>query len=104
MIEIGDNVIMGPRINLLAENHGFDRTDVPIKEQGVRRSFIKIEDDCWIGLNAVILQGVTLGHGCIVGAGAVVTKSVPPWSIAVGVPARVVGRRPGAPEPTGEAR
>ena len=55
-------------------------------------------------LNAVILQGVTLGRGCIVGAGAVVTRSIPPWSIAMGVPARVVGRRPGAPESAAEAR
>lgn len=57
-----------------------------------------IEDDVWIGLNAVVLQGVTIGRGAIIGAGAVVNRSIPAWSIAVGVPARVVGRRPGAPD------
>jgi acetyltransferase-like isoleucine patch superfamily enzyme len=64
---------------------------------------VVIEDDVWIGLNAVILQGVTIGHGTIVGAGAVVNKSIPPWSVAVGVPARVIGRRKGAPPPEDQA-
>ena len=78
-------------------SHSADRCDIPINDQPVLTDPITIEDDVWIGLNAVILQGVTIGRGAIVGAGAVVTKSLPPWSIAVGVPAKVTGRREGAP-------
>jgi bifunctional N-acetylglucosamine-1-phosphate-uridyltransferase/glucosamine-1-phosphate-acetyltransferase GlmU-like protein len=92
-IEIGSHVMLGPRVNLLAERHAADRTDVPMKSQGVLRSFIRIEDDCWIGANATILAGVTVGHGSIVAAGAVVTRDVPPFSVAAGVPARVVKTR-----------
>ncbi|WP_295438996.1 DapH/DapD/GlmU-related protein [uncultured Thiodictyon sp.] len=103
-VTIGRNVLVAAHSSINTVSHTTQRCDIPINDQPVLTDPVVIEDDCWIGLNAVILQGVTLGHGCIIGAGAVVTKSIPPWSIAVGVPARVVGRRPGAPEPTGEAR
>ena len=62
-------------------------------EQGVNRSFVKIEDDCWIAANSVILSGVTVGKGSIVAAGAVVTKDVPPFSIVAGNPAQVIKSR-----------
>lgn len=55
---------------------------------------IHIEDDCWIGANAVILPGVTIGRGSTIGAGAIVSRDVPPYSIAVGIPARVVKKLP----------
>jgi acetyltransferase-like isoleucine patch superfamily enzyme len=71
---------------------------VPMRNQGVRREFIRVEDDCWIASHAVVLAGVTVGRGSIVAAGSVVTKNVPPYSIVAGVPARVVGRRKGAPK------
>jgi acetyltransferase-like isoleucine patch superfamily enzyme len=92
-IEIGDNVMMGPRVSLLAENHNFDRTDIPMKDQGVTRGFIKIEDDCWLGANCSVLSGVTVGRGSIIATGAVVTKDVPPYSIVGGVPARIMRSR-----------
>lgn len=92
-IQIGSRVMMGPRVNLLAENHRFDRTDITIKEQGVERSFITIEDDCWIGAGSSILAGVTIGRGSVVATGAVVTKDVPPFSIVGGVPARILRTR-----------
>ena len=92
-IEIGSNVLMGPRVNLLAENHCFDRTDIPIKAQGVERRPIVIEDDCWIGAGATVVAGVTIRRGSIVAAGAVVTADVPPYSIVAGVPARLVRQR-----------
>ena len=57
-----------------------------------------IEDDCWIGSGVRILDGVTIGHGSIVGAGAVVTKSIPPYSVAVGVPAKVMSKRGQQPQ------
>ncbi len=92
-IEIGSRVMMGPRVNLMAESHKFDDLSRPIKEQGVERSFIKIEDDVWIGANVTILDGVVVGKGSIIAAGAVVTKDVPALSIVAGVPAKLLRRR-----------
>lgn len=92
-IEIGENVMFGPRISVYAENHSFDRTDITIKEQGVKRSFVKIEDDCWIGSHSTILAGVTVGKGSIIAAGSIVTKDVPPYSIVAGVPAKIIRSR-----------
>jgi acetyltransferase-like isoleucine patch superfamily enzyme len=92
-IEIGNRVMMGPRVNLLAENHLFDRGDVPIKEQGVERKFIRVEDNCWIGASSTILAGVTLHEGAVIAAGSVVTKDVPSNTIVAGVPAKAVGPR-----------
>ena len=92
-IEIGDNVMMSPRVSLYAENHVFDNPDVLMKEQGVQRQFIRIEDDCWIAANSIVLAGVTIGRGSVIAAGTVVTKDVPPYSIVAGVPAKVIGSR-----------
>lgn len=102
-VTIGRNVLVAGHTTINTVSHAAERCDIPINDQPVLTGPVVIEDDVWIGLNAVILQGVTLGHGCIVGAGAVVTRSIPPWSIAVGVPARVVGRRTGAPAAVEEA-
>ena len=92
-IEIGARVLMGPRVNLLGENHNFDDGGAPIKSQGVTRESIFIEDDCWLGAGSSVLAGVTVGHDSIVAAGAVVTDDVPPFSIVGGVPARLLRTR-----------
>ena len=92
-IEIGARVLMGPRVNLLAENHNFDVAGVPIKNQGVTRRFIVIEDDCWLGAGSTVLSGVTVGHNSVVAAGAVVARDVAPCSVVGGVPARVLRMR-----------
>ena len=92
-IEIGDNVIMGPRVGIFAENHHYDNIRIPIKEQGVQRSFVKIEDDCWIASNVIILAGVTVGRGSVIASGSIVTKDVPPNSVVAGVPAKVIKSR-----------
>ncbi len=89
-IEIGDNVMMSPRVSIYAENHLFDHPDLSIKEQGVKREFVKIEDDCWIAANTIILAGVTIGRGSVIAAGSVVTKDIPPYSVVGGVPAKVI--------------
>lgn len=94
-IEIGSNVMMGPRVSLLAENHNFDRTDIPMKEQGINRQGIRIEDDVWLGANCSVLDGVTIGTGSIVATGAVVTNDVPPYSVVGGVPAKTLRTRKG---------
>jgi acetyltransferase-like isoleucine patch superfamily enzyme len=103
-IRIGNNVMMSPRVSLYAENHNFSDTDRPMKEQGVTRAPIVIEDDCWIASHAVVLAGVTIGRGSIVAAGSVVTDDVPPYSIVAGVPARVIRSRLAKAEATAAAR
>ena len=92
-VTVGDNVIMGQRIGFHSENHNFERTDIPIKEQGVTRKGIVIEDDCWIGANVVFLDGAHVGHGCVIAAGAVVRGEIPPYSVVGGVPAKVIKSR-----------
>lgn len=92
-VTIGVDVMIGPRVTVLPENHIFSRLDVTMKSQGVLRSRVVIEDDCWIGAGATILSGVRVGRGSIVAAGAVVARSVPPRSIVGGVPARVLKYR-----------
>ncbi len=92
-ITLGRNVILGASVDLLAENHRFDSTDAPINQQGVIRKGIVIEDDCWIGNKAVILDGVTIGRGSVIGAASVVTRDVPAHSVAAGNPARLLRSR-----------
>jgi acetyltransferase-like isoleucine patch superfamily enzyme len=94
-ITIGNNVMLGPRVSIYAENHVFDNPNLTIKEQGVQKMDVVIEDDCWIASNAVILAGVTIGKGSVVAAGAVVTESVPPFSVVGGVPAKIIKSRLG---------
>jgi acetyltransferase-like isoleucine patch superfamily enzyme len=92
-VEIGRDVLCGPRVTIISENHRFDDPDLAIRQQGVERADVLIEDDCWIGTGATILAGVTIGRGSVVAAGAVVTKSVAPYSIVGGAPARLIRNR-----------
>jgi len=89
-LDIGDYVMIGQNVTILTTTHRFDRTDVLIRGQGDIHLPIKIEDNVWIGANVVILPGVTVGTGSVLAAAAVVTKSVPPYAIVAGVPAKVV--------------
>ncbi len=82
-ITIGKNVMFGPKCSLFAENHNFSDTEASIKGQGVNQKGIVIEDDCWIGSNVTILDGVTIGRGSVIGAGTLITKDVPAGSIVV---------------------
>jgi acetyltransferase-like isoleucine patch superfamily enzyme len=92
-ITIGCHVRIGPNLTITAENHRFDDPSLRIDQQGVTRQGVVIEDDCWIGGRATILDGVRIGCGSVVGAGAVVCESIPPFSVVVGVPARVIRER-----------
>lgn len=92
-IEIGNNVMISPRVSIYAENHEFSDATILMKAQGVTKQFVKIEDDCWIASNAIILAGVTIGKGSVIAAGSVVTKDIPAYSIAAGVPATVIKSR-----------
>lgn len=87
---IGNHVNLAQGITVTALNHNFDDSNKRIDEQGVSTSAVIIEDDIWVGANAVILPGVTIGHHSVVAAGAVVTKDVPPHSLVVGVPAKII--------------
>ncbi len=92
-ITIGNGVRIAPHVMIFAANHNFDDTNIPIFKQGVTSAPITIEDDVWIAGKVMITAGVHIGHGSIIGAGAVVTKDIPPWSVAVGVPAKVIKTR-----------
>jgi acetyltransferase-like isoleucine patch superfamily enzyme len=89
-VEIGNNVNLAQGITVTALNHNFSDTNKRIDEQGVSTNPVTIEDDVWVGANAVILPGVTIGEHCVVAAGAIVTKDVPPHSLVAGVPAKVI--------------
>lgn len=88
-VTIGSHVNLAQGITVTALNHNFSAKDKFIDEQGVATSPIVIEDDVWIGANAVILPGVRIGRHSVIAAGAVVNRDVPPYSLAVGVPAQV---------------
>lgn len=92
-ITMGDNVRIGPRANMIAENHNHKDVLRPIVEQGNFSKGITIGNDVWIGCNAILTDGVTIGSHSIVAAGAIVTKDVPDYSIVGGNPAKVLRNR-----------
>ncbi len=92
-VTLGDHVYTGSLVQILAVNHVFDDPDVPIMEQGITAQGIAIGDDVWLASGVIVLDGVQIGRGSVVGAGAVVSEDLPPYSIAVGSPARVVRDR-----------
>ena len=101
-IHIGDNVQIAPRCAFYPYQHGFGAVDVPINSQPVvSKGDIIIEDDVWLGVGVIVLDGVTIGRGAVVGAGAVVLESIPPLAIAAGIPARIIGYR-GQSEPSNQ--
>lgn len=99
-VSIGNHVNLAQGITVTALNHNFTDSELQIDEQGVSTSPVTIEDDVWIGANAVILPGVSIGTHCVIAAGAVVTKDVPPHSLVAGVPAKIIkvirGRQTGS--------
>lgn len=89
-VSIGDRVYTSPMTQLLAVNHVFEDPKRPFVEQGITAQGIIIEDDVWLGANAVVTDGVHIGKGAVVAAGAVVTEDVPAHSVVGGVPARLL--------------
>jgi acetyltransferase-like isoleucine patch superfamily enzyme len=87
-VTLGERVLMGPHVAFHSQNHKYADTSRPIKGQGVTQQGIIVGNDCWLGSGAIILDGVRLGHGCVVAAGAVVTKSFPAHSLIGGIPGR----------------
>jgi acetyltransferase-like isoleucine patch superfamily enzyme len=89
-VTIGNRVFTSPMVQILAVNHVFDDPARPFTEQGITAQGITIEDDVWVGSGAIVTDGVCIGKGSVIAAGAVVSKDVPPYSLAAGVPARVL--------------
>lgn len=85
--------MFGPKCSLFAENHNFSDTESSIKSQGVNQKGITIEDDCWIGSNVVVLDGVTIGKESVIGAGMLVTKDVPAGSIVMDKREKIIKER-----------
>jgi len=93
LVDIGDDTLIGPYCCLLSGGrmHGTERTDILIRLQHGHLERITIGRDCWLGANVVVMADV--GEGSVIGSGAVVTKPIPPWSVAVGNPAKVISVR-----------
>lgn len=88
LVTIGDRVMFGPFVSIFAATH---ETEVQSRRDNIEFAReVVIGNDCWIGGHVTILPGVVIGEGCTIGAGSVVTKNIPAWSVAMGTPARVV--------------
>ena len=92
-VSIGEGALIADDVHITDFDHRTDRTDVPIKDQGIVTSPVRIGADVWLGRGVTVLRGVDIGRGSVIGAHAVVTRDIPPYSIAVGAPARVVRSR-----------
>jgi len=94
-ILIEDDVMMGSGVHIYVNNHKFDDPNVPLIDQGYYPDQqVVLKKGCWIGANAIILPGVTIGENSVVGAGSIVTKSIPDRVLAVGAPARLLKKLP----------
>ncbi len=94
-ITIEDEVLIGSGVHIYTLNHRFDDSTTPIIDQGHMASqAVMLRRGCWIGANAIILPGVEIGENAVIGAGSVVTKSIPPKVLAVGAPAKVIKQPP----------
>ena len=91
-VEVGDDTMIASGVKIIDHDHGTG-IDKPMRIQGMISAPISISQDVWIGANAIILKGVHLGRGCVVAAGAVVTKSIPEMEIWGGVPSKKIGER-----------
>ena len=91
-IVLGDDVLFGPEVFLTAANYRFNEGS-PVTKQAMDEGDVVIGNDVWLGARVMVLPGVTIGDYAVVGAGSIVTKNIPRGAIAVGAPARIVGKR-----------
>jgi acetyltransferase-like isoleucine patch superfamily enzyme len=89
-ITLEDDVLLGPNVSIYSSTHNFDDPSKPVKDQGYSVKPVVLKRGCWIGVNAVILPGVTVGRNAVVGANSVVNEDVPDFAVAVGSPAKVI--------------
>ncbi len=97
-IEVGENTIIASHAFVVDFDHRFDRPELSFYDSGFDCRRVTIGSNVWVGAGTKILKGVSIGDGCVIGAGSVVTRDVPPYSIAVGVPARVIRKREKGPK------
>ncbi len=92
-LKMGKDSVLGPNVAIFSSDHEFKNPAVPIRLQGVNPKPVVIGEDVWLGANVIVLGNVTIGKGSVIGAGSVVTQDIPPYSVAVGVPAKVISKR-----------
>lgn len=91
-VTIGSRVNLAQGVVVSALNHNYENTEIPIALQGITTQPVVIDDDVWIGANSVVTAGVSIGRHSVIAAGSVVTKSIPPYCVAAGVPAKIIKR------------
>jgi acetyltransferase-like isoleucine patch superfamily enzyme len=92
-ITIEDDVLLGSGVNIYINNHRFDNVDMPIIDQGhYAPKPVVLEKGCWIGANVIILPGVKIGKNSVIGAGSIVTRTIPAGVVAVGNPAKIISK------------
>jgi acetyltransferase-like isoleucine patch superfamily enzyme len=92
-VEIGDSALIADNVYVSDFDHKFVDLEMPIKDQGIAKSRVRIGRNVWLGTKVTVCRGVTIGEGAVVGANAVVTRDLPAYSVSVGVPARVIRDR-----------
>lgn len=85
--------MMAPDVTILTMKHNYNDKNIPIIKQKISSTKVIIKDDVWVGLRAIILPGVEVGEGAVIGAGAVVTKDVPKFTVVGGIPAKIIKKR-----------
>ena len=93
-VTLGSRVLMGPEVMIFTSNHVWNPELATYFRQGETTAPVDVLDDAWIGVRSILLPGVTIGRGCTVAAGSVVTRSTPDFSVVPGVPARVLKIKP----------
>jgi len=89
-VKIGNDVRLAQNVVMSGLNHEYEDVTIPISQQGVNTSPITIEDETWIGANAMIVAGVSVGKHCVIAGGSIVTKDIPPFSVVAGNPAKIL--------------
>jgi acetyltransferase-like isoleucine patch superfamily enzyme len=92
VIYIEDDVLLGPNVSIYSSTHNYMDPSKPVKNQGYKVAETRLKKGCWIGVNAVIMPGVTIGKNSVVAANSVVTKDVPDFTVAAGIPAKIIKR------------
>lgn len=90
MLEIGDHCLFGPQVFVSDADHVVENITRPYSEQGFTAGRVVVEENCWLGIHAVVMGNIVIGRGSVVAANAVINRDVPPFSIVAGVPARII--------------
>jgi len=90
-VVLEENVLLGPGVIIVDHSHHYDNVEIPIKLQAVSEGgLVRLERDCWVGANVFIFPNVTVGRHAVIGANSIVNRDIPPYSVAVGAPAKVI--------------